>query len=161
MTSVQLTGRHRLGGDGPFTRGRLALASAMVAAGFTGWLAAVVDEQPAAPASATAATVNTAVAAPLSVGAEARPPAREFRRSGQIVAMTPDAVTTAAGGELTTYRITSQTTRITVPGADTFAPAQSVVVLGVVHDGVAVATAIADERAVGPDGPPMDYQLPA
>ncbi|BBX19608.1 hypothetical protein [Mycolicibacterium duvalii] len=157
MTSVQLTGHRDLRGRSPLSLRRLALTSAMVAAGFAGWLAATVDEQPVA---SSPRPVTAVVAAPASVGSEAQPPAREFQRSGQIVALSDDTVTMATDGRLTTFRVTPQTTRITVPGAETFAPAQSVVVLGIVRDGVAVATAIADERAVGPDGPPMDYQLP-
>ncbi|MGE2836242.1 hypothetical protein [Mycobacterium sp. SMC-4] len=180
MTSAQLTARHRLPGGGTFTRRRIALASAMVAAGFAGWLGATVDEQPSAPAPSTQSAAPVAAvpapvaavpaAAPASVeslpaGVPAGP--REFQSSGQVISVSGDTMTTAAGGETTTFRITPQTTQITLPGvsapyaATSFAPKQSVVVLGVVHDGVPVATAIADERAVGPNGPPMDYQLPA
>ncbi|MGE2735815.1 hypothetical protein [Mycolicibacterium vaccae] len=170
MTSVQLTSRHRRSGDGLLTRGRLAVASAMVTAGFAGWLAATLDEQPHAPTAPAVAT--SAAAVPMAGPAPAAPaaaahPGREFQRSGQVIAISHDTLTTAAGGQTTTFRITPQTTQITLPGtsapytAVSFAPKQDVVVLGVVHNGVAVATAIADQRAVGTDGPPMDYQLPA
>ncbi|MGE2729512.1 hypothetical protein ACQI4F_08540 [Mycolicibacterium vaccae] len=167
MTSVQLTGRHRRSGDGLLTRGRLAVASAMVTAGFAGWLAAALDEQPQAPTAPAVAPSAAAVPMAGPTPAAAAHPGREFQRSGQVIAISHDTLTTAAGGQTTTFRITPQTTQITLPGtsapytAVSFAPKQDVVVLGVVHDGVAVATAIADQRAVGPTGPPMDYQLPA
>lgn len=141
----------------------------MVAAAFAGWLGATVDEQPSAATQSTlaAAPVTAVPAAAGSTADGVHPAPREFQRSGEVLAVSNDTMTTAAAGETTTFRITPQTTQITMPGAPapyaatSFAPKQSVVVLGVVHDGVAVATAIADERAVGPAGPPMDYQLPA
>lgn len=71
--------------------------------------------------------------------------------------MSGDSLTTVTpDGRTTTFRITPQTHHIT----GSFAPSQRVVVLGVVRDGVPVATAIADQSAVGPHGPPMDYGLP-
>lgn len=169
MTSVQLTGRHRLVGDGVSTRGRLAVAAVMVSAGFAGWLAAELSEEAARPAAAVvsappaAAPAVAPVSAELPAAADSGTTAHQFQRSGQIVAVSHDSLTTVTGNETTTFRITPQTARITMPGATapaSFAPHQHVLVLGVMHDGVPVATAIADERAVGPDGPPLDYQLP-
>ena len=75
---------------------------------------------------------------------------------GQVIAASKDTVTTSTpDGQTTTFRITPDTTQIGAPGLK-----KNVVVLGVVHDGVAIATAIADQSATGPDGPPMDYDLP-
>jgi hypothetical protein len=73
--------------------------------------------------------------------------------------------TTAADGRVTTFRITPDTAAITQPGTSTpfgptsFAPTQNVVVVGIVRDGVPVATAIADPAAAGPAGAPIDDQL--
>lgn len=166
MTSVQLTGHQRPAAGAVLTRGRLAVAAAMVSAGFAGWLAATLPDQAAAPAQIAVAPAPAAapVAAELPAVADPTASPREFQRSGQIVAVSHDSLTTVTGNETTTFRITPQTARITMPGAAapaSFAPRQHVVVLGVVHDGVPVATAVADERAVGPAGPPLDYQLPA
>ena len=83
-----------------------------------------------------------------------------------MIAASQDSLTTATpDGQTTTFRITPQTAQIGSPGAGTpnpynaFPLKRNVVVLGIVHDGVPVATAIAD-ATVGPDGPPMDYGLP-
>ncbi|UXA17968.1 hypothetical protein [Mycobacterium sp. SMC-4] len=163
MPSAQLTGRHRRSGGSVWTRPRLALTASMVAAGFAGWLGATVTAAPSAapPVHGGSGASVTPVSMAMSHAPEASVAPREFERSGQIVSVSSDALTTAADGQLSTFRITPQTARITMPGADVFTPAQNVVVLGIVHEGVAFATAIADRRAVGPDGPPMDYQLPA
>jgi hypothetical protein len=92
---------------------------------------------------------------------------QQIQRTGQVIAASKDSLTTSTpGGETTTFRITADTTQISAPGTGTpdartaFPLKRNVVVLGVIHDGVAVATAIAD-AAVGPHGPPMDYGLPA
>ena len=95
-------------------------------------------------------------------------PAQDIQRAGRVTAVSATSLTTtAADGLVTTFRITPDTAAITQPGRSTpfaatsFAPAQHVVVVGVVRDGVPVATAIADPAAAGPAGPPMDHRLPA
>jgi thiamine biosynthesis lipoprotein ApbE len=116
------------------------------AAGAAGWLLTMQIVGPA-PAQPTAT--------PQPSVAEA--PAREqIHREGQVIAASGDSFTTSTpDGQTTTFRITPQTAQIALPAVK-----RHVVVVGVVHDGVAVATAIADQTAVGPDGPPMDYGLP-
>jgi hypothetical protein len=114
----------------------------MGAAGVAGWLftAQVAQPQPAAAPQLPAAA----------------PSHEEIQRVGQVIAASKDTVTTSTpDGETTTFRITPDTAHIGTPGLK-----KNVIVLGVVHDGVAVATAIADQAATGPDSPPMDYQLP-
>lgn len=120
----------------------------IAAAGVTGWLLAVVDEAPGTRAI-------------QSVPAPAPPaPQQDFHRTGQVTAVSADSLTTtAADGQVMTYQLTPDTTRITPTGA--VVPRQHVVVVGVVRNGVPVATAVADPAAAGGDGPPMDYQLPS
>lgn len=145
------------------------MAAAMVSAGFAGWLAADLQNEAGGPAATVmsappaAAPAAAPVSTDLPAAANSGTTAPQFQRSGQVVSVSHDSLTTVTGNETTTFRITPQTARITMPGAAepaSFHPHQHVLVLGVVHDGVPVATAIADERAVGPDGPPLDYQLP-
>ncbi len=100
--------------------------------------------------------------APAPRQAAVAPPAHEpiqrqqIQRSGEVIAVTENTLTTATpDGTTTTFRLTPETAKITPPALK-----GNVVVLGVVHDGVPVATAVADQRAVGPNGPPMDYGLP-
>lgn len=154
MTTTQMAGRHRLPRR-PATVGPVCgMASMIVAAGAIGLLAAVVDDGPR-----TATVQVTPAAADLS--------AQDIQRTGRVTAVSPNSLTTtSADGRVTTFRITPDTVAITRPGVSapfaptSFAPAQNVVVLGVVRDGVPVATAIADPTVAGPAGPPMDYQLP-
>ncbi len=89
------------------------------------------------------------------------PAVQDFRRAGQVTAVSPTSLTTAdAAGRTTTFSITPDTAQIHGPGATAFRPAQDVVVVGVVRNGAPVATAIADRGAASGDGQPMDYQLP-
>ncbi|UXA15191.1 hypothetical protein KXD97_06375 [Mycobacterium sp. SMC-8] len=116
----------------------------MVAAGAAGWLwtSSVAQTQPQPTPRQPA--VST-------------PAPQQIHRAGQVIAVTKDSLTTSTpDGQTTTFRITADTHQIGRPST----LKRHVVVLGVVHDGVAVATAIADQGAVGPDGPPMDYGLP-
>jgi hypothetical protein len=111
--------------------------------GVVGWLvtAQVAQPQPAAGPQLPAVA----------------PAHEEIQRVGQVIAASKDMVTTSTpDGQTTTFRITPDTAQIGAPGLK-----KNVVVLGVVRDGVAIATAIADQAAAGPEGPPMDYQLPA
>ncbi|CAN3131568.1 hypothetical protein ACNUDN_27040 [Mycobacterium sp. smrl_JER01] len=169
MTSTQHSGRHRSPDRGATLRRRLTTVSLMGAAGTAGWLwTSTTLQQPAETAPAETAPAQTAPAhAEPTQPAVALPAHREIQRYGQVIAATRDSVTTSTpGGQTTTFRVTpdtarigeSQSTQTAVPAS--FPLKSHVVVLGVIHDGVAVATAIADQAAVGPDGPPMDYHLP-
>lgn len=120
----------------------------MALAGVAGWMITANAVEPApAPAAATA------VESPQ----EAQVAPSPINRTGQVIAATQNSVTTSTSdGQTTTFQITPDTARIGEPGLKA-----DVVVMGIVHDGVPVATAIADRDAVGPNGPPMDFQLPA
>jgi len=85
-------------------------------------------------------------------------------QNGTVVAVTADSVTTRSdNGTLQTYRITPDTTTVTVDQqsatnpAALFAVDDRVSVFATVHAGQQIATAVADQAAVGPDGPPMEY----
>ncbi|MDA2894013.1 hypothetical protein PDG61_24105 [Mycolicibacterium sp. BiH015] len=146
VTATHHCGRHRQ----TRRRGRLgrhfATAGTLGAAGAAGWLLTmqIVGPAPAQPPAEPAQSV-------------AEPPVREqIHREGQVIAASGDSFTTSTpDGQTTTFRITPETAQIASPAVQ-----RHVVVVGVVHDGVAVATAIADQGAVGPNGPPMDYGLP-
>jgi hypothetical protein len=83
---------------------------------------------------------------------------------GTVIAVTADSVTTRGdNGAIQTYRLTPDTTAVTVDRqqaanpAGSFAVDDRVAVFATYQAGQPVATAVADQAAVGPDGPPMDY----
>jgi hypothetical protein len=72
--------------------------------------------------------------------------------------------TQSADGSTHTFSITPNTTAITETGqnaspAALFTVNDEVMVVGTREGGTAVATAVADKSAVGPQGWPMDYGL--
>jgi hypothetical protein len=80
---------------------------------------------------------------------------------GQVVAVSPDSITTRSDdGTTMTFRITPTTTQISTDGAPNpvtgtaFSVNETITVMGVVNDGTPVATALADQNAG--NGPPMD-----
>ncbi|WNG87453.1 hypothetical protein C6A87_027575 [Mycobacterium sp. ITM-2016-00317] len=120
----------------------------MGAGAVAGWLWTSAIAQPEAPPAAQQPPAGAPAPAPAP---------QQIQQVGQIISATPNSLTTSTpDGQTTTFRITADTTRIGAP-----ATKSHVVVLGVVHDGVPVATAVADQNAIGPNGPPMDYDLPA
>lgn len=128
----------------------------MGAGAAAGWLwtssIASPEVAPAAQQSPPVAQQSPPVAAAPAAAAP-----QQIQQAGQIIAATPDSLTTSTpDGRTTTFRITADTAQIGAPGTKSH-----VLVLGVVHDGVAVATAVTDQGALGPGGPPMDYDLPA
>lgn len=85
-------------------------------------------------------------------------------QNGTVVAVTADSVTTRSDdGLIQTYRITPDTHVVTADRQQPASPAMSfsvddrVSVFATVQAGQPVAAAVADQAAVGPDGPPMDY----
>ncbi|SRX78988.1 hypothetical protein MPP7335_00721 [Mycolicibacterium parafortuitum] len=122
----------------------------MAAAGAAGWLVTTeILEPPQQPP-------QQFQAAAASVPQQPQQP-QQIQRAGQVTSSSPQSVTmVGADGQSTTFRITPETAQIGLPGV----MPRNVVVHGVIRDGVAVATAIADREAIGPDGPPMDYGLP-
>ncbi|MCZ0729439.1 hypothetical protein [Mycolicibacterium iranicum] len=146
VTATHHCGRHRQTRRGGQFGRRVTTASVLGAAGTAGWLLTmqIVGPAPAQPTAEPRPSV-------------AESPAREqIQREGQVIAVSGNSFTTSTpDGQTTTFRITPETAQIASPSVK-----RHVVVVGVVHDGVAVATAIADQTAVGPNGPPMDYGLP-
>lgn len=121
------------------------MVSMFAAAAATGWLLALDNDE--------RRTMSLQSPPPAKVA-----PPQQIQLSGTVTAVSRDSLTaTAADGQVTTFRLTPETNRL----ATSFAPAQRIVVVGVVHAGVPVATAIANQSAIGAHGPPMDYGLPA
>lgn len=155
MTASHHSGRHRQSRLRDHLGRRFTAVSIVGAAGAAGCLFTARAAQPqSAPAPSPAQSATA-------------PAHEEIQLTGQVIAGSRDSLTTSTpDGQTTTFRITPQTTQIGAPGTGTpnastaFPLKRNVVVLGIVHDGVPVATAIAD-ASVGPDGPPMDYGLPA
>jgi hypothetical protein len=80
---------------------------------------------------------------------------------GQVVAVTPQSITTKnTDGTTTTFQITPATAQYSSDGtpnsleAPAFTVNETVSVMGVVNNGTPVATALADQNTGG--GPPMD-----
>ncbi|WP_231743335.1 hypothetical protein [Mycobacterium sp. GA-2829] len=105
-------------------------------------------------------TPDSAPAAPEVPQAAGSAPVTQ---NGTVVAVTDDSVTTRSdNGLLQTYRLTPDTYAVTADRqsadpAASFAVNDRVSVFATVQSGQHVATAVADQSAVGPDGPPMDY----
>lgn len=147
-----MSSRHAMQGPKTARAGILVLA-AMVAVAIVAISAAVLarlvtDGHPTVVRQATSA----AVAAPQIISQE-----------GRIVAVTATSVTAlSVDGFARTYRIDSQTNAITIAGSliggtgTTFAVNDEVAIVGVVRDGTAVATAVAQKQVSDLNGPPMD-----
>lgn len=152
-----MTGKHRVAGSVATARptswpvvvgGSLsfAVASAGVLAGAFVHFASTDSAESPAPA-----TPQSAASAPVT-------------QNGTVVAVTADSVTTRGdNGAIQTYRVTPDTTAVTVDRqqanslAGSFAVDDRVSVFATYQAGQPIATAVADQAAVGPDGPPMDY----
>lgn len=129
----------------------LAFAVTFVGAAFvaiTAALAAHVIE--GSPTAARESSSASAAQQPLS-------------QEGRLVAVSPTSVTALSiDGFARTYVIDSQTNAITLKGSSiggagsTFAVNDEVAIVGVVRDGKAVATAVADRQVTNLNGPPMD-----
>lgn len=121
---------------------------------------------PAAAVTAGVWTYATYVETPAPRPVQAVAAPTLVQQVGRIIAVTEYSVTTRADdGTVMTFLITPNTNRIGVgdagegSAATQFAPDQLVTVVGKIQNGTTVATALADDSAVGPDGPPMDYAL--
>lgn len=82
---------------------------------------------------------------------------------GRLVAVTPTSVTAqSVDGFARTYLVNAETNVITLHGslmggaATSFEVNDEVAIVGVVRDGQAVATAVADKQVSNLNGPPMD-----
>ncbi|CAN5170303.1 hypothetical protein BH11ACT7_BH11ACT7_34920 [soil metagenome] len=99
---------------------------------------------------------------PAPVAAEVQTP-RPLQQHGVIVAVTPDSITArSADGSVRTYRVTPNTTAVTLDGGNSFATNtpfavdDEVAIQATVTAGTATATAVADRAVIGGYGPPMD-----
>jgi hypothetical protein len=137
------------------SRSNLVVGSIAASVGVSSVLAAAIVElvSPEAPPAVT----------------ESAPPAAQPQQSltqqGRLIAVTPDSLTTqSADGMVQTFTVTPSTTSITETGqsanpATSFAVNDEVTVVGTRQGGNVVATAVADQAAVGLQGRPMDYGL--
>jgi hypothetical protein len=143
-----MSGRHRL----PHSKANLLIGSIAASVGVSSVLAAAITELVTAERSAPAAPPQAVAEQPLS-------------EQGTLIAVTADSLTTrAADGSVRTYAITPNTTAITGDGGRASATTalavnDQVTVVGTSRGGEAVATAVAENSAVGPQGRPMDYGL--
>jgi hypothetical protein len=118
-------------------------------------------------AAVTAAVAVHVVDGNATVAREITPSAPEASQSvsqeGRLVAVTPTSVTAqSVDGFARTYVVNAETNAITEHGSligaagTTFAVNDVVSIVGVVRDGTAVATAVADQQVSNLNGPPMD-----
>jgi hypothetical protein len=132
------------------------LAAACFAMAFAAVTAALAvhlvggDVTPARQAGGAASAAQQAAQQPVS-------------QEGRLVAVSPTSVTAqSVDGFARTYLVTSETNAITAKGSTigaagtTFAVNDVVSIVGVVRDGTAVATAVADQQVSNRNGPPMD-----
>jgi hypothetical protein len=135
-------------GNGQFNRIFAAVSAAVV-------LAAVVS---------AAAVFIAGSAVPYRHGTpEAAPAPQPISQQGTLVAVSADSVTArSANGFARTYVINADTTAITSEGSRigsagaAFAVNDEVSIFGVVQDGKAIATTVADREVSNLNGPPMD-----
>jgi hypothetical protein len=143
-----MSGKHRV----RTSKSNLIVGSIAASVGVSSVLAAAIVElvEPDAPTAARAASQVTQPQQPLT-------------QQGRLVAVTADSLTTkSADGSTHTYAVTPNTTAITDSGqsaspAASFTVDDVVTVVGSPQGGTVVATAVADQSAVGPQGRPMDY----
>ena len=143
-----MSGRHRA----RTTRSNLVIGSIAASVGVSSVLAAAIVELVSPDAPSAASTAPSAQQQPLT-------------QQGRVTAVTANTITTqGVDGQVHTYTITPNTTAITQSGqsaspAGAFAVNDQVTVVGTRDGSSAVATAVADQAAVGPQGRPMDYGL--
>jgi xanthine/uracil/vitamin C permease (AzgA family) len=143
-----MSGKHRV----RTSKSNLIVGSIAASVGVSSVLAAAIVElvEPDAPTAARPAPQATQAQQPLT-------------QQGRLVAVTADSLTTqSADGSTHTYAVTPNTTAITDSGqsaspAASFTVDDVVTVVGSPQGGTVVATAVADQSAVGPQGRPMDY----
>jgi hypothetical protein len=108
------------------------------------------------PALSTAAAVGVLAhlaASPTTAPAPAA--SHDVAMQGQVVAVAPDSITTrGSDGNTMTFVVTPATSQLSTTGG--FVVDQTVTVLATTTAGAPVATAVAAQNAMGPDGPPMD-----
>ncbi|MEV3900924.1 MULTISPECIES: hypothetical protein [unclassified Mycobacterium] len=128
-----------------------AISASVAGAGVVAAAAVQLLAPAEAPAPPAASTAPAAAHAPA------------LNHEGRLVAVTADSVTArSADGVTQTYRITPDTTALTVEGNHTVSPAATfdvddeVAIVAIVQNGTPVATTVADRQVAGLNGPPMD-----
>lgn len=143
-----MSGRHRT----KPSRSNVVIGSIAASVGVSSVLAAAIVEA-VAPDEPTAAAPSAPAAAqpqPLS-------------QQGRLIAVTPESLTAqGVDGAVRTYSIDANTTAITDTGqnaspASSFDVNDEVTIVGTRQGDAMVATAVADQSAVGPQGRPMDF----
>lgn len=145
-----MSGRHRT----KPSRSNVVIGSIAATVGVSSVLAAAIVElvEPDAPVASSPSAPPVAVQQPLT-------------QQGRLIAVTPDSLTTqGADGSIQTFSINAGTTAITDDGrngspAVSFAVNDQVMIMGNRQGDAVVATAVADQAAVGPQGRPMDFGL--
>jgi hypothetical protein len=145
-----MSGRHRT----KASRSNVVIGSIAATVGVSSVLAAAIVElvEPDAPAASSPSVPSAAEHQPLT-------------QQGRLIAVTPDSLTTqGADGSVQTFSINANTTAITDDGrngspAASFAINDQVTVMGNRQGDAVVATAVAEQSAVGPQGRPMDFGL--
>jgi hypothetical protein len=121
------------------SRSNLVIGSIVASVGVSSVLAAAIVE----------------IVSPESSTAVMQPAPQPVTQQGTVIALTPDSFTTqGADGITQTYAITPNTNAVT-----SLAVNDEVTVVGTRTGTDMVATAVAQQSAVGPQGPPMDYGL--
>ena len=121
------------------SRSNLVIGSIVASVGVSSVLAAAIVE----------------IVSPESSTAVMQPAPQPVTQQGTVIALTPDSFTTqGADGATQTYAITPNTNAVT-----SLAVNDEVTVVGTRTGTDMVATAVAQQSAVGPQGPPMDYGL--
>ncbi|MGZ6778629.1 MAG: hypothetical protein ACXVGO_06515 [Mycobacterium sp.] len=145
-----MSGRHRT----KSSRSNVVIGSIAATVGVSSALAAAIVElvEPDAPAATSPSAPPAAAQQPLT-------------QQGRLIAVTPNSLTTqGVDGSVQTFSIDARTTAITDDGrnggpAASFAVNDQVMVMGNRQGDAVVATAVADQSAVGPQGRPMDFGL--
>lgn len=130
-----MSGRHRT----KVSRSNLVIGSIAASVGVSSVLAATIVEL-VSPEPSTAST---------------QPVPQPVTQQGTVVAITPESFTTKGPDGVTqTFAITPDTNAITPLTVNT-----EVTVVGTRNGTATVATAVAEQSSVGPQGRPMDYGL--
>ena len=145
VTSHRQPSQHR-------ARRRAAELTVVAGAAAGGWLLPqlISGSEPAPPLAAQAPVPVT----------QTGPSVTSIHRVGEVLAASADSITMrATDGQITTFRLTPDTTQVSDPAAP-LTVNDHIVVQATVQNGTPVATAVADQDLIGPGGPPQDHDLP-
>jgi hypothetical protein len=130
-----MSGKHRT----KASRSNMIVGSIAASVGVSGVLAAAIVE----------------LIAPEPSSAASQPAPQPVTQQGTVVVLTPDSFTArSADGMTQTYAMTPDTNAVTPLAVN-----DEVTVVGTRSGTDVIATAVAEQSAVGPQGQPMDYGL--